>query len=299
MIYTEIIEKNFSKGAASYDKTATFQKYAAGELAKKIFSRTPELPPGAKILELGCGTGFLTKRLFTQFPEAEITVTDISGQMLELCKANTNGVKVWKKHFMKCDFEENIPVGNYDLIVSSLSFQWVLNLRRLAERMSILLSPGGAVFFSMLIEPTFGTLRKSFSDLNIPYPGPRFLTESDIEKTFMVFNDNIFGSDLHREYYPSTIAFLKHLNSIGSGNATGETLSVGTLRKVIEYHSRKNFVSGKIRADYKLLYGICRNKPPELASFSSNEVNFKIAEGRAVSPKPPPQNGRLGEPSLP
>ena len=263
MIYTEMIEKNFSKGAANYDKTATFQKFAADELAKKIFSCKPELPPGSKILELGCGTGFLTRRLFTHFPETEITVTDISGQMLELCKTNTNGIKVWKKHFVKSDFEDNVPTGNYDLIVSSLSFQWVLNLRRLAERMKIMLAPGGIVFFSMLVEPTFGTLRKSFSDLNIPYPGPRFLTESDIEKTFMIFNDNIFGSDLHREYYPSTIAFLKHLNSIGSGNATGETMPVGTLRKVIDYHSRKNFVSGKVRADYKLLYGICRNKPLE------------------------------------
>jgi malonyl-CoA O-methyltransferase len=266
MIYTEIIEKNFSKGAANYDKTATFQKFAADELAKKILSCVPELPPGSKILELGCGTGFLTRRLFAHFPETEITVTDISGQMLELCKTNTNGIKVWKKHFEKCDLEKNLPAGNYDLIVSSLSFQWVLNLRRLAERMNILLRPGGAVFFSMLVEPTFGTLRKSFSDLNIPYPGPRFLTESDIEKTFMVFNDNIFGSDLHREYYPSTIAFLKHLNSIGSGNATGEILPVGTLRKVIDYHTRKNLVSRKIRADYKLLYGICRNKPIEPAT---------------------------------
>jgi malonyl-CoA O-methyltransferase len=271
MIYTKIIEKNFSKGAANYDKSATFQKYAASELEKKISSCVPELVPGSKILELGCGTGFLTKRLFSHYPETEITVTDISGQMLELCKTNTNGIKVWKKHFVKCDIEENLPVGNYDLIVSSLSFQWILNLRRLAERMKGLLSPGGVLIFSMLVEPTFGTLRKSFSDLNVPYPAPRFLTESDIEKTFMVFNDNIFGSDLHREYYPSTIAFLKHLNSIGSGNATGETLPVGTLRKVIDYHSRKNLVSGKIRADYKLLYGICRNKPLEVET--PQEIN--------------------------
>jgi malonyl-CoA O-methyltransferase len=265
MIYTDLIEKNFSKGAAFYDKHATFQKFAADELSKKIFSCVPELPQGAKILELGCGTGFLTRRLFAHYPETEITVADISGQMLELCKTNTNGIKVWKKHFEKCDFEKKLPDGNYDLIVSSLSFQWVQNLRKLAERMNIQLRPGGAVFFSMLVEPTFGTLRKSFSDLNIPYPGPRFLTASDIEKTFMVFNDNIFGSNLHREYYPSIIAFLKHLNSIGSGNATGEMLPVGTLRKVIDYHSRKNFVSGKIRADYNLLYGICRNRPIEVA----------------------------------
>ena len=269
MIYTNLIEKNFSKSAASYDKIATFQKFADDELAKKISSRIPTLVPGSKILELGCGTGFLTRRLFTLFPETEITTTDISGQMLELCKTNTNGIKVWKKHFVKCNFEENLPPGNYDLIVSSLSFQWVLNLRRLAERMNVMLIPGGTVFFSMLVEPTFGTLRKSFSDLNIPYPGPRFLTESDIEKTFMIFNDNIFGSDLHREYYPSTIAFLKHLNAIGSGNATGEPLPVGTLRKVIDYHSRKNFISGKVRADYKLLYGICGNKPLEVTPLSS------------------------------
>lgn len=268
MIYNKLIEKNFSKGAAAYDKTATFQKYAADVLARKIFSCVPELPAGAKILELGCGTGFLTRRIFAHFPETEITVTDISGQMLEICKTNTNGIKVWKKHFIKCDIEESLPSGTYDLIVSSLSFQWVLNLRRLAERMNIQLAPGGAVCFSMLVEPTFGTLRKSFSDLNIPYPGPRFLNPSDIEKTFMVFNDNVFESDLQREYYPSTIAFLKHLNSIGSGNATGETMPVGTLRKVIDYHSRKNLSAGKMRADYKLLYGICRNKPLELVSFS-------------------------------
>ena len=259
MIYSRSVERNFSNGAARYDKYAAFQKYVAETLSRRIFSRIPEIAPGARILELGCGTGFLTAKLFSHFPDTEFTITDISGQMLELCKNNTNGIKVWKKHFVKGNIEEGLPPGNYDLIVSSLSFQWVSNLRPLAERMNIQLRPGGSVCFSMLIEPTFASLRKSFSDFNIPYPGPRFLTASDIEKTFMVFKDNNFDTDPHREFYPSTLAFLKHINSIGSGNATGGMLPVGTLRKLINYHNRKNMSSGKIRADYNILYGFCSN----------------------------------------
>ena len=40
-----------------------------------------------RILELGCGTGNLTENIINKYPESELTVVDISVEMLEECKS--------------------------------------------------------------------------------------------------------------------------------------------------------------------------------------------------------------------
>lgn len=46
----------------------------------------PDLPEDLQILELGCGTGELTKRLCERFPKARIIALDYSARMLAVCR---------------------------------------------------------------------------------------------------------------------------------------------------------------------------------------------------------------------
>jgi tRNA (cmo5U34)-methyltransferase len=104
----------------------------------------PETKPMA-ILELGCGTGNLSRLLIRKFPRAEITLVDLSEDMLLQAesKIRPHAVKyeLIQKGFMDVGFE----VGRFDLIVSSFALHHLLDPEKkmIYKRFYQWLKPGG------------------------------------------------------------------------------------------------------------------------------------------------------------
>ena len=71
------------------------------------------------ILDLGAGTGLLSKYLYERFPSAQYTLVDIAEQMLEIAKSRFNGLNNFR--FLITDYSSAFPDGEYDLISSALS----------------------------------------------------------------------------------------------------------------------------------------------------------------------------------
>ncbi|OGV59514.1 MAG: hypothetical protein A2X45_21380 [Lentisphaerae bacterium GWF2_50_93] len=255
MISAKKISDNFSRGTAAYDRMASCQKHVAEKLSAMIFKQVQAPGAGVKILELGCGTGFLTEKLMEKFPACEFTITDLSGKMLSRCVEKTSAIAVRKKEFILCDFDKSIPDGGFDMVVSSMAFQWSSGLERLVSSIYSRLNPDGRIFFSMLIEPTFATLRETFLELKIPYPGPQFNSDSQVRGIFSAFSGKHFHAETFKERYKDTASFLRHLNSIGAGNPTCRGVLPGRLRNIIEMHNSKHSASNFIEAEYRILYG--------------------------------------------
>lgn len=118
MLNKEIIRENFSKSARDYDRHAFLQRSIAKELCSLIPQR-----PYKRILDIGCGTGYLTFKLAELFPQAEVIGIDLAPGMIEVAKEKSNFGNV---HFLISDAEElNFPVEFFDLVVSSSSLQWM------------------------------------------------------------------------------------------------------------------------------------------------------------------------------
>ncbi|HEX4095209.1 MAG TPA: methyltransferase domain-containing protein, partial [Caulobacteraceae bacterium] len=79
------LRKAFDAAAETYDAAAPVQRAVAARLAEKIAALP--LPPKPRILEIGCGTGFLTAALRERLPGGEWLITDISPRMLDACRA--------------------------------------------------------------------------------------------------------------------------------------------------------------------------------------------------------------------
>jgi ubiquinone/menaquinone biosynthesis C-methylase UbiE len=71
------------------------------------------------ILDLGAGTGLLTKYLYDKYPAASYTLSDISEQMLDVAKKRFNGLQNF--NFEVFDYTKVFPEMKYDLIASALS----------------------------------------------------------------------------------------------------------------------------------------------------------------------------------
>lgn len=92
---------------------------------------------GLKAIDLGCGTGELTRRLADRLPDSEVLGLDSSGEMLEKAQNQARpGLR-----FVKGQIEQ--VEGQWNLVFSHAALQWVDDHRALVPRLIGLLGPGG------------------------------------------------------------------------------------------------------------------------------------------------------------
>lgn len=75
--------------------------------------------PVESVLDLGAGTGLLTKYVLEIFPEASFRLIDVSAKMLDSAKSRFSNYP--KIKYDTGDYVSCFPEGKYDLIVSGLS----------------------------------------------------------------------------------------------------------------------------------------------------------------------------------
>ena len=96
-----------------------------------------EVRPNLKVVDLGCGTGELTRQLADSLPGSDVTGIDSSPQMLEKAASYASS----NLHFEKSD--QSQLTGQWDLIFSNAALQWSENHAELIPNLYRNLTPGG------------------------------------------------------------------------------------------------------------------------------------------------------------
>ena len=92
---------------------------------------------GLDVIDLGCGTGELTRRLAEELPDSNVLGIDNSPQML----AKAMPLAGANLHFEQAQLEE--VTGRYDLVFSNAAIQWVPDHHALIPKLISLVRPGG------------------------------------------------------------------------------------------------------------------------------------------------------------
>ena len=97
-----------------------------------------------EILDLGAGTGLLAALVAEAFPNAQITLLDISGEMLAKAKERFAS-QAQRIHYQLLDYIHAPIPGRYDVIVSALSLHHTepANLRITFDKIYTALRSGG------------------------------------------------------------------------------------------------------------------------------------------------------------
>jgi len=107
-----------------------------------IFARHP-LARGAKVLDVGCGTGEIVARLAVRFPGLDVTGIDLEEPHLVRARARCAGLDA-KTHFQVGDaLALSLPDATFELVVSRHVVQAVPDARRALAEMVRVLAPGG------------------------------------------------------------------------------------------------------------------------------------------------------------
>ena len=118
----EALKEKFNENAEKYDKIRKLIIPCFDELydiTKNLANSKKDKP---QILDLGAGTGLLTKYLFEKYPEAEFTLIDLSEEMLKLAKNRFQRYNNFK--YITADYLEH-DFNSFDIIVSSLSIHHI------------------------------------------------------------------------------------------------------------------------------------------------------------------------------
>ncbi len=241
------ISDAFGAAAARYDDHAGPQRLAAAlvaDLAKR------QKPAGVeRILEIGCGTGFLTRDIQARWPGAELVATDLSPEML--ARASAGGLVAGT--FLPMDGE--IPAFDgewFDLILSSLAFQWFDDMGGAVGRLAGLLRPGGSLIFSTMGRGSFARWRAAHAACGLAAGVPDYPDLNDLRAILTPFGDAFAFDEEYALPCGGAMGLIAHLKGIGAvvPSEGRKPLNPSDLRRVMAAFEAQGGDDG-----YQVLFG--------------------------------------------
>jgi len=222
MMAQRLVAQAFGR-ARDYDAHAGVQQQVAAMLAQAIGAAG--CGPHPRVLEIGCGTGLLGAALMPVLPGADWVMTDLSPAMLARARARFAGMDGIAYRAM--DGQAPDVDGPFDLIASSLAFQWFDDLGAALARLQGLLAPGGMLAFTTMIAGSFEEWRAAHDGM------PCGLTDYPPAADLRAMGFAV--QELALTVEGGGKAFLRHLRGIGAdvARAGHRPLSAGQLRQVI------------------------------------------------------------------
>jgi len=165
------VAASFSRAATTYDAVAELQRHAG----ERLLSLTPA-NDYADILDLGCGTGYFSRRLLARFP-AKVTGIDIATGMLTVANLRRPAANI-----LWCAGDaEALPLmpATQALIYSNLTVQWCQLSSCLKEAWRVL-QPGGCFAFTTLGPDTLQELRGAWRKVDRHIHVNRFVSATTI-----------------------------------------------------------------------------------------------------------------------
>ena len=239
----DLIQKRFAKNLDTYNDNAKIQKKMAERLLSFLDRKDFN-----DILEIGCGTGFLTQLVNEKFSFKTYTANDI----VESCEKYVKEINP-KINFIPADIEKAVENSDkkYDLIISNAVFQWVENLESFIKLLVSKLNDDGVLLFS-----TFGP--ENFREVNfvlgktLPYYSTNELQE--IIKGYK----SVVEQEMHVMAFKTPKDILKHIKSTGVNALEMVSWTKTDMQKFENGYN--NFCSGIPTLTYHPIYVKIENK---------------------------------------
>lgn len=248
----DAVTKSFSKASASYHSEASVQKKVAEGL---IASLKPwkEIIPEGPVLEIGCGTGFLSELIAREFPDRELIISDASEKMLNQARAKLTGNTLIK--FKKFDAEVyDYEQGCYSLICSNFTAQWFKNTVDTLVNLIRALKPGGLLLMTFPGNKSFPEWWEHCLELGLPFTANTLPdTEELVIKLSLEPVQVDFYEDTITQNFKSSINFFRHLKKIGASvNTSGKSLTTKQLKLLIKHWDEST--EGQITVSWHTVY---------------------------------------------
>jgi malonyl-CoA O-methyltransferase len=253
-LFKQRVEQSFSDSFHYYDDEAQLQRETAKRLAASLEPWRLILPSGP-MLEFGAGTGFFSEELIKLFPDRELIVSDISDEMISVCRRKFFGYNGNNIRFSRIDAESHdFGESDYSLIAGNFVAQWFNDPAITLSKMVKALKPGGLLLTAFPGADSFPEWKKHSNTLGIPFTGNSLPdTEELVIKLSMGPAKLDFYEDTSAVEFDDAYAFFRHLKRIGASVKLHEKqLGIKKLRQLIDHWNRS--AGDKVTVTWHLVF---------------------------------------------
>ncbi len=280
------LRASFERASRGYESAAGLQARVAAELLERVtaFTFQPRV-----VLDLGAGTGRVTRELKRRYPRALVIALDLAPGMLREARRHQ---PLWRRFARVCGDALRLPLrdASVDLVFSSLMLQWCEPLDVALSEVRRVLDPKGFFAFSTLGPDTLNELRHAWTQADGYNHVNGFLDMHDVGDALVRAGLAEPVLDLERLVlnYPDALALMRDLKTIGARNATAgrPRALAGRARLTRVQDAYEAFRrEGQLPATYEVIYGAAWGSAGRDHRTSGGET--LIAPG-SIRRRPPP-----------
>ncbi|MBQ4279376.1 MAG: malonyl-ACP O-methyltransferase BioC [Rikenellaceae bacterium] len=251
----QLIRRRFGRGFARYDRLAVVQQALCDELAGMIASHIAG--PPSRALEIGTGTGFLTRRLIARYPDTEWFLNDIADESEAFLAPHTEGRRTT---FLAGDAERLALPRRLDLVASASTVQWFDDLEAFAAQAIHALAPGGLLALSTFGPENFAEIRALTGE------SLEYLTPGELRGMLGAQGYTIAEAREHttRLAFDTPGDVLRHIKATGVNSLRPVRWGVGRFTRFErEYRERFADAAGRVSLTYHPILVIARKPGAE------------------------------------
>ena len=200
---SKYIKKQFEKSMKDYDKNATVQDLMASKMIIELVKISDNFD---NILELGCGTGLLTKRAVKYLHFKNYFANDL----VDKSKMYVQKI-IPEVNFIAGNALKIKPLKKMDLIISNAMFQWFDNLDKAFEILKLSMAKDAIIAFTTFSPSNF----KEITD--ITGLGLNYKSKNEIEKILIRQGFSVlYGEDFYEILkFKTPLELLAHMKNTG------------------------------------------------------------------------------------
>jgi malonyl-CoA O-methyltransferase len=252
------VRASFERASASYETAAALQARVAAELLERLapFGFAPRV-----VLDLGAGTGRVTRELKRQYRRALVIALDLAPGMLREARRHQ---RPWRRFARLCGDAQHLPLADasVDLVFSNLMLQWCQPLDAALLEARRVLRPEGFFAFSTFGTQTLHELRSAWARADHYNHVNHFPDVQEIGDALLRagLTEPVLDVDHIEMDYADALALMRDLKAIGAHNVTaGRPRSLAGRARL--RHMQQAYESfrrgGRLPATYEIVYGAC------------------------------------------
>jgi len=223
------IRQSFGAASSSYDGAAGLQRTVGKELLRTINDANLT----GTLLDLGCGTGFLTGELLASLRCQQMVALDIALPMLHATRSKIRSHEEHENVQYLCADAEQLPLADQviDNMFSNLALQWCRSPEAVFADIKRVLKTDGRLVFSTFGPQTLKELKTAWAEIDDYHHVNEFYSAEQLKHFLQQagFRDLQVESKLYSSSYGSVLALMKELKHMGAHNvSTGRNKQITT-----------------------------------------------------------------------
>jgi len=223
----KFIKKQFEKSMKDYDKNAVVQTMTADILLTELGKISNVFE---NILEIGAGTGLLTRHLVSLIKFKNFYANDLVEKSKLYIEKIIPDVKFLCGNILKIK-----PVRKMDLVISNAVFQWFQNQDKAVKTIKTMLVPNGILAFSTFAPDNFRELKET-TGLALNYKTENELVQILKNNGFEILYAKTFNRVME---FNTPLELLAHLKHTGVNSLSEKIWTVKKVREFCDIYSRK------------------------------------------------------------